>query len=182
MEYYIVLAKKLPQGFQPEIVWKYIPAFLTYGENISRVVVFMLMLPVPFCISIANSKKGPLLYIGGTIIYFASWLVLIYLPDIKWSNSILGYTASACTPLVWLTGIGLIGNSYYFNLPFKRWIFFSASFIFLTFYYFHTFTVCFRTHNMIKRFIQVNLYSLFPLTVSMGVLKINCHHRVAVKF
>lgn len=142
----IVLTKKLPQSFQPEIFWKDIPAYLTYGENISRAVVFMLTLLMPLRISTATQKKGLFLYIAGTIVYFASWLVLIYFPDSRWSNHMIGFMAPAYTPLLWLTGIGLIGNSFYFNLPYRRWFFISASIIFLLFHNLHTITIYFRTH------------------------------------
>ncbi len=146
MVWNIVLANKLPQEFQPEIFWKDIPVFLVYGENISRVVVFTLTLLMPLSISTNTSKKGLLLYAGGTFIYFVSWLVLIYLPDSSWSNNIFGFMAPAYTPLIWLTGIGLIGNSFYFNLPFRRWVFVLTSIVFLIFHNFHTMTIYFRTH------------------------------------
>jgi hypothetical protein len=146
MVWNILLTKKLPKEFQAEIFWKDLPVFLAYGENISRIVVFILTLLMPLYISTSTSKKGLILYVVGTILYFASWLILIYLPDIKWSNSVLGFMAPAYTPILWLTGIGLIGNSFYFNLPFRRWIFISTSLIFLSFHNFHAFTIYLRTH------------------------------------
>ena len=142
----IVLTNKLPKDFQPEIFWKDIPAYLTYGENISRTVVFILTLLMPISISTIIQKKGLFLYLGGTIVYFASWLGLIYFPNSGWSNNVFGFMAPAYTPLLWLTGIGLIGNSLYFNLPYRRWFFISTSFIFLIFHNFHTITIYFRTH------------------------------------
>lgn len=142
----IVLAKKLPIAFQPEIFWKDIPVFLTFGENISRVIVFMLTLLMPLCIANTRTKKGLLLYVGGIILYFASWLVLIYFPDTTWTNSVFGFMAPTYTPIFWLIGIGLIGNSFYFKLPFKRWIFISVSIIFLLFHNFHAITIYYRTH------------------------------------
>ena len=146
MVWNIVLTTKLPQDFQPEIFWKDIPAFITYGENISRAVVFMLTLLMPLSIMTTTQKRGLFLYLSGTILYFASWLVLIYLPESGWSNSIFGFMAPAYTPLLWLIGIGLIGNSFYFNLPYRRWFFVLTSIIFLIFHNFHTMTIYFRTH------------------------------------
>jgi hypothetical protein len=142
----IVLTNKLPNDFHPEIFWKDIPAFLTYGENISRIIVFILTFLMPLNILTSIQKKGLFIYIGGTILYFASWLILIYFPDIGWSNSMLGFMAPAYTPLLWLTGIGLIGNAFYFNLPYRRWLFIFTSLVFLTFHNFHTLTIYFRTH------------------------------------
>lgn len=142
----IVLTKQLPKDFQPEIFWKDVPVFLTYGENISRTLVFMLTLLMPLSILTNTQKKGLFLYVAGTVIYFASWLLLIYFPDSRWSNSIFGFMAPAYSPLLWLTGIGFIGNSFYFNLPYRRWFFISTSFIFLTFHNFHAITIYHRTH------------------------------------
>jgi hypothetical protein len=121
----IIFTSKLPQYYQPEIFWKDIPVWLEYFENISRILI---------------------LYIGGTLIYFASWLVLIYFPNSSWSSNIFGFMAPAYTPLLWLTGIGFVGNSFYFNLPYKRCFFILIVIIFLILHNFHTMTIYFRIH------------------------------------
>lgn len=146
MVWNILLTNKLPPAFQSEIFWKDIPTCLTYGENISRTIVFMLTLLMPLSISTSTQKNGLFLYIGGTILYFASWLALIYFPHSSWSNNIIGFMAPAYTPLLWLIGIGLIGNSFYFNLPYRRWFFILISIIFLIFHNFHVIKIYFRTH------------------------------------
>jgi hypothetical protein len=142
----IVFMDKLPHEYQPEIFWKDIPVWLKYAENISRTLIFILALLMPLSISTLTQKRGVILYLGGTLLYFVSWLVLIYLPDSNWSNNIFGFMAPAYTPLLWLTGIGLIGSSFYFNLPYRRWFFISTAIIFLVFHNFHTMTIYFRTH------------------------------------
>jgi hypothetical protein len=58
----------------------------------------------------------------------------------------LGFMAPAYTPLLWLSGIGLIGNAFYFNLPYRRCLFIFTSLVFLSFHNFHTLTIYFRTH------------------------------------
>jgi leucyl aminopeptidase len=70
---------------------------------------------------------------------------LINFPNSGWSNSIIGFTAPAYTPLFWLMGIGLIGNSFYFNLPYRPWYYISTSILFLIFHNFHAFTIYSRT-------------------------------------
>jgi hypothetical protein len=142
----ILLPNKLPKEFQAEIFKKDIPVFLTYGENISRLIVLMLPLLMPLSILAITQKKGLFIYIGGTILYFASWLALIYFPDSGWSNTIPGFMAPAYTPLLWLIGIGLIGDSFYFNLPYRRWFYILISIIFLIFHNIHVITIYFRTH------------------------------------
>lgn len=146
MVWNIVFASQLPKAFQPEIFWKDIPPFLAYGENISRTLVFMLTLLMPLSISTVTQKRGFYLYIGGMIIYFVSWIFLMYFPDCYLSNNILGFAAPAYTPLLWLIGIGLIGDSFYFKLPFRSWFFILISIIFLMFHNLHVVTIYFRTH------------------------------------
>ena len=142
----IILTNKLPQTFHPEIFLNKIPAFLTYGENISRTVVFALTIFMPLRITTLLQKKGLILYVSGTLLYFLSWLMLIYFSNSHWSNSLLGFMAPAYTPLFWLLGIGLIGDSFYFNFPFKRWFFILTSIIFLIFHNLHTYMVFCITH------------------------------------
>lgn len=146
MAWNIALTNKLPKDFQPDIFWKDIPAVLTYAENISRTLIFMLTLLMPLSISTFKQKRGLILYVGGTILYFVSWLGLIYFPDSRWSSNAFGFMAPAYTPLLWLTGIGMIGNSFYFNLPYRRWFFILTAIIFLMFHNFHTMIIYLRTH------------------------------------
>ena len=51
------------------------------------------------------------MYALGVLVYFASWLPLIYASDAAWSKSAAGLLAPAYTPLICLTGIALIGGS-----------------------------------------------------------------------
>ena len=141
-----VLANQLPIYFQPDIFWKDIPTGLAYGENISRVAVFILTLLMPISISTFTQKAGFLIYLVGLLVYFASWLILIYYPLSGWSMSMIGFMAPSYTPLLWLIGLGLIGNSFYFNLPFKPWLFIAISCLFLLFHNLHVITVFWRTH------------------------------------
>jgi len=142
----ILFTEKLPQEYQPEVFWKEIPAWLKYAENISRILLFILTILMPLGLSTSTQKCGLILYIGGTLLYFASWLLLIYFPDSGWINGTFGFMAPAYTPLLLLTGIGLIGYTFYFNLPFRRWFFILISILFLIFHNWHTLTIFLRTH------------------------------------
>jgi hypothetical protein len=136
---------RLPKAPQPEHFWKDIPSFITHIENISRLIMFVFISFMPIKIVTATQKKGLVLYVIGTLLYFASWLILMYFPNSAWSKSVLGLLAPAYTPLFWLIGIGLIGNSFYFNIPFKRWLYFLVVIIFLIFHNWHTYLIYFRT-------------------------------------
>ncbi len=139
----VLLTDQLPKTTKPAIILQNISPLIIYGENIVRVIVFALMVFMPLKISKPIQKRGLLLFLFGTLIYFASWLVLIYYPDSLWSKSTLGVLSPAYTPVLWLIGIGLIGDTFYFNLPYKRWIFISLSVIFLVFHNIHTYKIYF---------------------------------------
>ena len=136
---------RLPKAPQPEYFWKDIPSFIVHIENISRLIMFVFISFMPIEIVTPIQKKGLVLYVIGTLLYFASWLILMYFPNSVWSKSVFGLLAPAYTPLIWLIGIGLIGNSFYFNIPFKRWLYFLIVIIFLIFHNWHTYLIYFRT-------------------------------------
>jgi hypothetical protein len=141
-----IFTDKLPKAFQPEIFWKDIPSFITYGENISRLLMFIFISFMPLKIITNKQKSGLLLYVTGILLYFAAWIILMYLPNTTWSNSVLGLLAPAYTPLFWLIGIGFIGDSLFFKIPFKHWLYFLIVIIFLIFHNWHTYLIYFRTH------------------------------------
>jgi len=138
----ILLTDQLPKTTKPEILQN-VSVFITYGENIVRIIVFALMVFMPVKISKPIQRQGLILFLLGTVIYFASWLILIFYPDSLWSKSNLGVLSPAYTPVIWLIGIGLIGDTFYFNLPYKRWVFISLLILFLVFHNIHTYKMYF---------------------------------------
>lgn len=141
-----IFTNKLPKAFQPEIFWKDIPSFIIYGENISRLVMFIFISLMPLKVNTNKQKNGMVLYVIGTLLYFIAWVILMYFPNTTWSSSVLGLLAPAYTPLFWLIGIGFIGDALYFNIPFKRWLYFLVVIIFIIFHNWHTYLIYFRTH------------------------------------
>ena len=63
---------------------------------------------MPLRISTQRQKTGLVIYIVGAILYILSWVPLILFPQSAWSTSLIGFSAMAYTPLVWLIGIGLV--------------------------------------------------------------------------
>ncbi|MNL20343.1 hypothetical protein D3C87_1415850 [compost metagenome] len=145
----ILLTDHLPKAYQPEVFSKDIPSFLMYGEQISRIMIFLLAFLMPLYISKSNKgqRLGLYIYTVGVLLYFASWIMLIGFPNSAWSKSVVGFSAPAITPALWLAGIGLIGNSFYFNLPFRCWPFMFISAIFLFFHISHTIGVYYNIHS-----------------------------------
>jgi hypothetical protein len=133
-----LFASRLPAVFEPKAFNSGIPLIIISGENIFRAVVFIM--PLSFRINLLSSigKSGLLVFLAGASLYFLSWLMLIYFPDSKWSESFFGFTAPAYTPLIWLVGLGLMADSYYFNLPFSRWYYLLSAVFFTGFHFLHT--------------------------------------------
>jgi len=136
-----VFTDSLPKAFQAENFSKGIPAFMINIENGSRLLMFIFISLMPIEILKPIQKKGLVLYVIGTLLYFASWLMLMYFPNSTWSESALGLLSPAYTPLFWLIGIGLIGDSLYFNIPYRRWWYFFIVIVFLFFHNWHTYLI-----------------------------------------
>lgn len=130
--------RKLPASYQKPLFDKDIPRFIETGENILRVLVFSF--PVFIKLNY-GSTKGVVLFTFGTLLYFASWLMLIYKPNSKAAKSALGFTAPASLPLIWLLGISFMADSFYFALPFSQWYYSIIAFLFVCFHFSHAFIV-----------------------------------------
>ncbi|NJM81064.1 MAG: hypothetical protein HC854_18265 [Flavobacterium sp.] len=142
----IIFMNQLPKAFQPEVFWINIPNYIKYGENFSRILLFTLTVFMPLNICTRIQIRGLRLYIFGILLYFASWLFLIYLLETQASSNLIIFMAPAYTPIFWLTGIGLIGKSFYFNILYKKWFFISIAIIFLLFHNLHTYIIYLKTH------------------------------------
>ena len=137
----VVFTSKLPNLYSQEIFEKNIPAVISIGESIFRLFVFVLPILMPLHIETPTQKFGLWLYIAGTVIYFLSWLAQIDFPQSAWSLSAFGFLAPAYTPLIWLTGISLIGSTLYFSSSYRSWMYIALSTIFISFHLSHAITV-----------------------------------------
>lgn len=137
----LVLYDSLPKGFSAPIFWLDIPPIITYGENALRILLFGLPLVMILSVKTKQEKIGLSLYLVGTLLYFSSWIILIVSPESAWSTSLLGFMAPAYTPLLWLIGIGLIGNRSFIGLPRPSLIYLMATTLFVLFHSLHTYLV-----------------------------------------
>ena len=87
------------------------PAWLLAAENITRIIVFAFPLVLPLRIQDTVSKTGLVIFVIGTIIYFVTWIPLIWMPDSIWSQNNMGLLAPRLTPLLPFLGIAMIGHS-----------------------------------------------------------------------
>lgn len=136
-----LLADKLPPAFQPGIFLKDIPWLLSYGENTLRISLFVLAALMPLSIRTKIQQTGWIIYLTGLILYCLSWLPLVYQPENTWRVHVISFLAPAYTPLLWLTGIGLIGYRFYFRMRYRRWLFLALSLLFTVFHCVHTYLI-----------------------------------------
>lgn len=105
-----IFTPKLTQdGFQAD---DHVPSWILIAENVLRMLVFFLPLLLPLQWSDGWGKAGLAIYLVGTLIYFTSWLPLVYVADAPWSTSALGILAPFFTPLIVFMGLGLVGQSW----------------------------------------------------------------------
>src|SRR3974390_998075 len=134
----LAFTRSLPPAYQMVNFWKQIPLAIALPENILRAAVMMLPLFMHFSVSTSRQKLGFTIYLTGLLVYFASWAVLIIFPRSTWSTSAIGFMAPAYTPVIWLTGIALVGNELQFpRIALPPWIYGSFSVCFLLFHNMH---------------------------------------------
>lgn len=104
------------------------PKGLLIAENFTRMAVFALPLLIPLTLNTPLRKAGLIIYLAGTLVYFASWMPLLLAPNSTWSNSRLGLLAPRLTPLLVFLGITLIGSS---------WLYGGLSILFITLHTIH---------------------------------------------
>jgi hypothetical protein len=149
----IVFASKLPSEFQPKTFHSDLPVFIVVGERMFRIIIFAMPLFLKINIFTDTGRSGLLIYLIGVFLYFASWLFLMFVPISLWSKNILVFTAPAYTPIVWLFGLGLMYDSYYFDASYNPFHYFVPTFLFVLFHTIHVVIVYNRIQP--KRFKNV---------------------------
>ena len=81
------------------------------------------------------------------MLYLLSWIPLMIAPESGWSTSWPGFVAPAYTPLLWLTGLGLIGRRLYVRSPYQRWMYIALASGFIAFHVTHTSIVYTRNYQ-----------------------------------
>ena len=143
----LALTRFLPPALASNEFSRDIPALVTYGENTLRVVVMVLPFLMPLEVATVGQRRGVLLFVVGTIVYFLSWVPLMVVPQSPWSTSWLGFVAPAYTPLVWLVGLGLMGRRFYLPSPFRWWMYVGLACGFVAFHVAHTSIVYGRNYQ-----------------------------------
>lgn len=100
----------LGPAFQPETFWQDIPAPLGMVENALRVLVIGVAFFMRIGMSRPRQRVGLTVYLGGLALYALCQVPISLDPASAWSTSAIGFLAPAYTPLIWLVGIGMMGD------------------------------------------------------------------------
>ena len=141
----LAFAEYLPPTFSRAVFWSGIPNWLAITENASRTVVLALPFFMPLDIATPIQRRGLAVFAVGTLIYFASWLPLIFSPSSAWSASAAGFLAPAYTPALWLLGLALAGRRLFWGRFYRWWFYLAAAALFLSAHIFHASIVYART-------------------------------------
>ena len=105
----------LPTALTPAQFNRGIPDLLLNVESIGRILVFAMPAFFSIAISTKTQKRGLALYLAGLTLYCLSYGTQNFFPDSAWSNSTIGFAASAYTNVFWMIGLGLLGEKFYFT-------------------------------------------------------------------
>jgi hypothetical protein len=134
----IALTKKLPPPFGTQAFDANIPKAILFGEGVFRMLFLSMSLTININLVTVFGSDGFKVFSAGVLIYFASWIALILFPGSKWSKDAIGFSAPAYSPIIWLVGFALMGDSFYFNLKYSIWYYIIPSLIFTGFHLSHT--------------------------------------------
>ena len=142
----IILAGYLPYYYGREFFDNGIPILVSYSENILRIIVFAIPLFMVLSLRTRTQKIGLFIYLVGVGLYFSSWLLVIFIPESDWSQSLIGFMAPAYTTIIWFIGIGLIGQKAYVDFPNISQVYIFLAVVFVIVHTVHTYLVY---HNLL---------------------------------
>lgn len=109
-----LFASKLPQKlFNND---EGMPGWLLLCEHIFRIPAFVYPLFLRMEFNSDFFWYGVVVYLSASLMYYGSWLLLIYQPESSWSRSFPGIIAPYVLPLLIFGGIALICLSWLYSL------------------------------------------------------------------
>ncbi len=127
----------LPPAFGSESFGRGVPGWLSLSENVVRVLVFATPSALFFGASSKGQRAGWGLYAAGLCLYLASYLLLAAWPEGTWGTSLLGFTAPAWTPALWLIGVALVCQDSWLWARWRWWLYLVPTTTFLVLHVAH---------------------------------------------
>ena len=92
-----------------------------------------------------TERRALLVFMLGTLVYFASWLALMVWPDSAWSTSAVGSLAPAYTPMFFLPSLAVLGKRLFWGSFYRRWMYLLVCIGFLSAHITHAAIVSMRS-------------------------------------
>ena len=134
----ILFFKKLPSHYLKNISHPIITA-----ETITRIITIAFSMIMAINIHGKIGKIGLIIYIIGIIIYCTSYFIEIYFSDTLFGRNIILVLAPYWTSVIWLIGIGLLGNRLFVNIPYHFTVYSILSIIFAAVHTIHGY-LCYK--------------------------------------
>jgi hypothetical protein len=128
----IIFFSKLPSHYLKKIIHPIVNI-----ETITRIITIALSLIMAIHSENKSGKTGLIIYILGVIIYFFSYFVEIYFTETVFGKNIFVILAPYRTSVIWLIGIGLLGNKLFLNIPYHYLIYIFLSITFSAVHTYH---------------------------------------------
>jgi len=135
----ILFFKKLPPHYLKNISHPII-----IMETITRIIVIAFSMIMVMNIQNKIENIGLIIYVIGIIIYFTSYFIEIYAANSLFGRNIIFILAPYWTSIIWLIGIGLVGNRLFINIPYHFTVYLILSVIFTTIHTIHGY-LCYKT-------------------------------------
>jgi len=134
----ILFFKKLPSHYLKNISHPII-----IMETITRIITIAFSIIMAINIQNKTGKIGLMIFIIGIIIYFASYFIEIYASNTLFGRKIIFILSPYWTSVIWLIGIGLVGNRLFINIPYHFIVYLILSIIFATIHTIHGY-LCYK--------------------------------------
>ena len=121
----IVFTKYLPELYLKNTSHTIVPI-----ETTVRIALIALSAIMKINVQNRKGKIGVLIYITGLILYFISYFVLINYADVVIGKNMILQLSGYWTAMIWLIGIGFIGNRLFVKVPYHYTLFIILSILF----------------------------------------------------
>ena len=126
----VILFDILFTKYLPELYLKNISHTIVPIETAVRILLIALSSIMKINIQNRKGKIGVLIYITGLFLYFVSYFVLINHADAVVGKNMILHLSGYWTAMIWLIGIGLIGNRLFVKIPYHYSLYIILSILF----------------------------------------------------
>ena len=121
----IIFFQRLPSHYLRDI-----SHYVVIIETITRILTIVFSLIMIIHLKEKIEKIGLILYIIGAFIYFLSYFAVIIFGNTLFGKNIIVVLAPYWTSVLWLIGIGLLGNKLFIKIPYHYSFYIILSIVF----------------------------------------------------